>query len=138
MFGRICKVFACALLPAFGCATAMLGAAIHKYADVQLLRASNFLQQPHIHGAKWSFEPHPFQLINKLEDQELRIAFSSLAGGKKFMDSREFSGVLGRLGLGIHAFEIRDIFLEMDQDHDGRISFEVIFTSVKTPPTLMI
>ena len=41
------------------------------------------------------------------------------------MDCAAFVNALSRLSLGIYSAEIKEIFLEMDQNHDGQISFEV-------------
>mmetsp|Transcript_15382 Transcript_15382/g.32859 ORF Transcript_15382/g.32859 Transcript_15382/m.32859 type:complete len:156 (-) Transcript_15382:25-492(-) len=66
----------------------------------------------------------------KLDDHEIRLSFDALSHGYSQMDCSAFINALNRLSLGIYSSEIKEMFLEMDQNHDGRISFEEFRCSV--------
>ncbi len=61
----------------------------------------------------------------KLDDHEIKISFDALSRGYARMDCPAFINALSHLSLGIYSSEIKEMFLEMDQNHDGQISFEV-------------
>ena len=60
-----------------------------------------------------------------LDDMRIRHAFNNISNGSPGMDRNSFSSALGRLHLGICSCEIKEIFLDMDENHDGHVSFEV-------------
>ncbi len=61
----------------------------------------------------------------KLDDREIRLSFDALSHGHSKLDCPAFINALSQLSLGIYSSEIKEMFLEMDQNHDGQISFEV-------------
>jgi Ca2+-binding EF-hand superfamily protein len=62
----------------------------------------------------------------RLDDTVIHNAFKNLSSGNESMRRDEFATGIQRLALGIHPFEIRDIFLEMDQNNDGKITRKVL------------
>ena len=72
------------------------------------------------------FDSCRLRFFNKLDDIKLKAAFKTLANGRDRMDNFNFAEAMDRLSLGIQTFEVKDIFLEMDKDCDGQISFEVV------------
>ena len=62
----------------------------------------------------------------RLDEKAIYVVFNNLSNGDENMDCNTFASGLQRLSLGVHPFEIRDIFLDMDQNNDGRITLKVL------------
>jgi hypothetical protein len=72
----------------------------------------------------------------RLDDIVIHNAFKNLSSGNESMGRDEFASGLQKLALGIHPFEIRDIFLEMDQNNDGKITRKVLSWYIILYPSL--
>ena len=113
MFEKICCTLLCALLLAGACEASFAMKMLKRIPYFQNLNDSKFAS---------SFRLPCF--IN-LDDMGLKTAFNNLSNGCPDMDCGTFSSALNRLRLGIGSCEMKELFLDMDGNHDGHISYEV-------------
>jgi hypothetical protein len=66
------------------------------------------------------------------DDIGIRSAFNNISNGSPDMDRNSFSSALDRLHIGVCSCEIKEIFLEMDENHDGHVSFQVLMSRIST------
>ncbi len=128
MAGNLGRSLCFVLLLSTGtCRCSLAGRALHGLADDAGLVAKRFIGSLRLPLLSM-INQREFRLgtyTSKLDDHDIRLSFDTLSRGYDRMDCAAFVNALSRLSLGIYSSEIKEMFLEMDQNHDGQISFEV-------------